>query len=288
MHEDPFQAVDLDDVERQIREIDPRSTEDRLAQLARIVGRNMGGVREGPSSGGALRPSDREKKNDQEPENESAKGSREWIEQALDTGAGPDSLRALAPRVSQDGSRRQSRALVLAVPILIVALGVSVVATMRTGPMANVENKTPVIKSDDVSVQEAPANAGAQPPSQPAMGASGSSAQPIGAVVVVTPVPLDAAPIPSTAPMPVAANVTPPDPPQPVTDSSTYDTPRRALMISVKPDLITTPKRETEMAPLPPTKPKTLASRESTTVRIAHGAGAASYLRPRNGTKAAH
>jgi hypothetical protein len=137
----PLQAVDLDDLERQIREIAPRRSDNRLAELGRIVGWKLGGVRVD-----AVR-------------------------------AGP--VAALAPPAMKKRGQGRAHALGLAVPILLVTVGVGVAVAMRAGPVNVVESTAPVIKADDAPAQDSQVTSpDLQTPSQSAMGAAVSPPEP--------------------------------------------------------------------------------------------------------------
>src|SRR6476646_10263319 len=107
-----LQAVDLDDIERQIREIAPRRNDDRLAELAKLVGLNLGGGRVRAIPATPISPSDRDQENGQAADAESAQDFGGSVEQASDDaeGRGPDQPDAPAPR-ALERSQRRSRAL---------------------------------------------------------------------------------------------------------------------------------------------------------------------------------
>jgi cell division septation protein DedD len=71
----------------------------------------------------------------------------------------------------------------------------------------------------------------------------------------------------------VAADVSLPNPPQPWAETSVFDTPHRLVTVAVKPDATIMSKGKPEAAPLPPTKPRTLASAGTTAVRAAPTTG---------------
>jgi hypothetical protein len=275
------QAVDLDDIEREIREIARKSSDDQLvAELAQMVGRNTGGVHVGPLRAGPLQASDRDKRNYQAPDDGSAQVSVVSAEQALDdvVEPRPDDACAAAT-IPGNRVRRQSRALGLAVPILLVTVGVGVAVAMRVAPTDGVGSEPPVIKAEDATAQEARVtDPDLQMPAQSAIGATGSQIDVVG---TTTPAPLDAA-VPSPSAMPtVAANEPVPDAPQSAAISSMFGTQHRVSTVSVKPDLAPASKGEPEVAPLPPTRPKTLASTDATTVRAGHTTPMASHPRQR-------
>jgi cell division septation protein DedD len=62
----------------------------------------------------------------------------------------------------------------------------------------------------------------------------------------------------------VAAGVPLPDLPKRAADSSMFGTPHRVVTVSVKPDATIMSTGKPEVAPLPPTKPRTLASTDPT------------------------
>jgi cell division septation protein DedD len=62
----------------------------------------------------------------------------------------------------------------------------------------------------------------------------------------------------------VAAGVPLPDLPKRAADSSIFGTPHKVVAVSVKPDATSMSKGKPEVAPLPPAKPRTLASADTT------------------------
>ncbi|SEE15254.1 Sporulation related domain-containing protein [Rhizobiales bacterium GAS191] len=257
------QAVDLDDLERQMRDVAiPKRSDDRLAELARIVGRNLGGIvggREQAASAAPVQPAVRDGSFDEdEPHAEygSAQDSDGSVDQSFD---GDDVERvpdtsdtALAQRALKMRSLRSPRALALVVPFLLVTIGVGAAVVMRARPMDGLGSKAPVIKADDAPLQQAKIAEGDQALSQSALEAAGSSGKSDQLVVA-------------------APSVSPPDLLQTAPGSSVFGTPHRVSTVSVKPDVTIVSKGKPEAAPLPPTKPRTLASAATTAlVRVAN------------------
>jgi cell division septation protein DedD len=243
------QPIDLDDLERQLREVAvsslPAKKDDPLAELARIVGRDKslraipGGrapvqepaphraaASEGPI--GEARPGayadqtqfdletsikdalgtgheqnyaegEQDLTYEQEadaPEDEASQYSEEWEEAPYEDGADLDEHGASRfDAVEQvpgmphgaaepDRSPRRGfmspRALALAVPLLLVAVGVGAAVIVRGGPMHHAGGEAPVIKADATPVKVQPENAasGDQTPSQAALGAADASGKP--------------------------------------------------------------------------------------------------------------
>ncbi|SEE77389.1 Sporulation related domain-containing protein [Rhizobiales bacterium GAS188] len=254
------QPIDLDDLERQLREVAvsslPKKKDDPLAELARIVGRDKplravpGGRAQAPEAapsraaaareGGMseLRPGAPHADQSQfdleasikdalradhvqnyaqgnvdeaqdlaqdltyeqdaaAPEDATAQYSEEWEEPPYQEDAG-DLDEQGAPRfdgveqvpgMPQGGSEpgapaRRSflspRALALAVPLVLVAVGVGAAVVMRGGPMRHIGGEAPVITADaaPVKVQPDKAASGDQTPSQAALGAADASGKP--------------------------------------------------------------------------------------------------------------
>jgi hypothetical protein len=277
-------TVDLDDIERQLREIAiPRSSDVGLAELARIVGQNLGRAllsreRGSPAS---VQPKVRAVAGKRHVKDGSAQGSRGSVEQALDGGVVP--LGALAPRALKKRSHLRSSALAFAVPVLLVTVGVGAAVVMRAGSMDELGSRAmAIVKADDAPVQEPQVAAGDQTASQWAIGAAGSPPgpdQPIDVVAALGPAPPEATVIPAAPTMPiVSANVSLSEPPQPAAVSSIFGTPHRVYTVAVNTDLTVVSKGEPEVAPLPPAKPKTLASTDTTTARAIRTTGSVSRL----------
>jgi sporulation related protein len=274
------QGVDLDDLERQMRTVPlPNRSDDRLAELARMVGRNVSGVlggRQQVAPAAPIKPSAPDRSFDEDEvhtEVGSARDSHASVDQAIH-GDGvervPESSDA-APRASKKRSHPSSRALAFGVSFLLVTVGVGVAVVMRAGPVDRLGSEPPLIKADDAPVQQAQVAAGDQTPSQPALGTAGSSAksakpdQPVGVVAATNPALPRNTVIPVALTMPLAAaNVPLPDPPKPASESSIFGTPHRVVTVSVKPDATIMSKGKPEVAPLPPAKPRTLASADTT------------------------
>jgi hypothetical protein len=175
--------------------------------------------------------------------------------------------------------------LALAEPLLLVIVGVGLAVVMRTGPMDELGSNAPVIKADGAPMQQTQATApdGRTPP-QFAPRTVGSSVQPDLPVDVATDLAwrrtltIPAAP---TSPM-IAASASLPDPPKPAAESSMFGAPQGASTVSIKAELTDVSKGTLEAAPLPPTRPRTLASTD-TTVRARpsdarpNAAGASSF-----------
>lgn len=278
----PVQVVDVDDIEHQIREIVRRKSESRLvAELARIVGRNISEVPVGRAPTVLVQPSNRDK-NDQETDWGSAPdfdAEQEWdfdgsAEQDLDDEIErrPDESNLVAPSALSKPSQRWPRALSLAVPMLVV-LGAVVASAMRFWSMDGPSSDARVINSENAAVQEPPIAAPDWETPSPSMTASGSSPELIDVVGTPTPAPRDTAVIPSpSATSNAVADEPLPDAPQSAAINFVFGTPHRVFTLSIKPDLGPASPGELEMAPLPPIKPKTLSSMATATRKAAHTA----------------
>jgi SPOR domain len=277
LSETSVQGVDLDDLERQMRTVPlPKRSDDALAELGRIVGRDLGGLggRQQAAPAAPIQPSAGDGSFDEdEPhvEDGSAQDSEVSVDQALHESVAwalhtPDA--ALAPRALKKRSRLSSYVLALAEPLLLVTVGVGLAVVIHAGPMDGLGNEAPVIKAEDAPAQEAQVAVGDQTPSQPALGAVVGSAkpdQPVDVAPPINPAPPRAAVIPAAPAMSMAAaDLSLPDPSKPAADSSMFGTPHRASMVSTKPDATTMAMGTPEAAPLPPTKPRTLASTDTT------------------------
>jgi hypothetical protein len=88
--------------------------------------------------------------------------------------------------------------------------------------------------------------------------------QPIDVVATRNPAPPGATVIPAVPPMPMVAADVPPDPSKPTAEGSMFGTRHPASTVSINPDATIMSKGMLEHAPLPPTRPKTLASTDTT------------------------
>jgi hypothetical protein len=366
------QAIDLDDLERQLREIAVASpankSEDPLAELARLVGRDKslrslqgardelrrvapfpanvaksalagsqpanprsdqsefdlhGEVKQGLRRGksGADHREDADFAPDQDELDEGPNVDEEaWEEESYpdeaedvadEPNTGYDAVEQVPemPGEGIEGVARKGilspRALALAVPVLLVAVGVSAGVLMRSGPHQSTA-ETPIIKADSTPVKVAPASAAGddQTPAETALDAADPSTKPSQVVVARPEQPVDvvaaaraaqppargvqpppssgvvivsgpgpapaAAQTPAAAPMPTAAaNVPLPDPPPASGQGSIFGTPRRVATVSVKPDgtIVSSgkPKADAPVSPAPPIKPLTVASADAET-----------------------
>jgi hypothetical protein len=276
MSKTSVQAVDLDNLERQMRDIAIfKRSDDRRAELARIVGQNLGGLPTGRyASVLPFQSSIRDDMDEPQAEDGPAQDSEGSIGHALDgdsVGSVPDTPdAALSRRPSRRRSHLSSRALALVVPLLLVTVGVGAAMMMRAGPMAGLGTRAPIIRADGASSQQVAHPAGAQPLSQSTLGTVGSPTNPDQVVAAAKPVPPRDAVNPAATTMPVvAADVSLPNPPQPWAENTAFDTPHRLATGAVKPDAAIMSKGKPEAAPLPPTKPRTLASAGATAFRAA-------------------
>jgi hypothetical protein len=263
-------GIDLDDLERQMRDV-PTGTDNRLAELARQVARSLGGLRGGREQAASATPQQRVSAGSLDEDKTHAEGaSAQGLEVPIDQSLHDDGLArlpnapeaALSSRALEKRGPLSSRALALVAFLLVVAGGIGLAAVMRAGPMNGAANEAPVIKADIEPMQSH-----IQTPARPTPGAAASLAQPDQRVDVVAtnPTPPPAAVIPVVATMPMAASsVSLSDPSTPTTQSSMIGTPGRASKESVKPTATLVSKGTLETAPLPPTKPRTLASTNPT------------------------
>jgi hypothetical protein len=289
----PVQAVDTDDIEQQIREIVCRNDENRLiAELARIVGRNIGEVPVTRASTALVEPIDRDK-NDEESGRGSAPGFGRSAEQGLEFDGPaeqglefdgpaeqdlddeieprPDEL--VAPSAPGKPIQRRPYALGLAVAILLVALGAVVAAAMRVWSVDGSGSEARVINSENAAAQEAPVAAPERQTPSPSMGASGPSPELIDVVGTTTPAPRDTAVIPSPPTTPAAAADEPlPAAPQSEALNLMFGTPHRVFTLLIKPDLDPASPGKPELAPLPPIKPNALSTTATATRKAAHTA----------------
>jgi hypothetical protein len=138
---------------------------------------------------------------------------------------------------------------------------------IHAGPMDGLGNEAPVIKAEDAPAQQAQVTApDVQTLSQPAPGTAGLLTKPDQSVAVVAgtnPAPPRAAAMLSAPPIQMAAfDVPQPDPPKPAAESAMFGTPRRASTVPINPDA--TIMWTAEATPLPPTRPRSLASTDPT------------------------
>jgi hypothetical protein len=300
LSETSVQAVDLDDLERQMRDVIPKRSDDPLTELGRLVGRSLGGSTGGREQAASVTPHpkvsagslDEDKAH---AEVESPLGSKVPVDQSLhdDNLAripnAPDA--AFAPRALKKRSRLSSYMLALAALLLVVVGGVGLAVVMRAGPTDGSRSEAPVIKADDEPVQQVQVAADIQTPSPPALGAAVSSAnpdQPIDVAAATHPATRPAAVTPVGPAIPTAAaEASVSDSPKPAADSSMIGTPHRASTVSIKPDATIMSKGTPEAAPLPPIKPKKLASMDGS-VRAVRVTSSVSRLQHRSGRNDAH
>ena len=256
------QGVDLDDLEQHVVAI-PKRNGDPLAELARIVGRDLGrlGGRQQSAPATPVQSSVPEGSfGEDEPHVEAgpALESDALVDQALD-GRGVEPVAdtsdaALARRASKKRSLASPGALALSVSLVLITVGLGVGMVLRVGPFSGLGGKTPVAKAGDAP-QQAQIAAGDQTPSQSAFGAAGTSAKPdqTADVAIVT---TAAPPRPAaTLMLPIVAANPPPDPPKPAAESPVFGTP------SVKPNEMIISKGKADS--LSPTKSRTLASTDT-------------------------
>jgi SPOR domain len=297
LSETSVQGVDLDDLERQMRDVIPKTSDDRLAEIARQIGRSLGGPPGGRERAASVTPQPRVSAGSLDEDKAlaevgSPQGSKVPVDQSLhddNLARIPDAPDAvLSSRALKKRSPLSWRALALAALLLVVAGGVGLAVVMRAGPTDGSRSEAPVIKADDEPVQQVQVAADIHTPSQPALGTAVSSAnpdQPIDSVAATNPAPPPTAVTPVGPAMPTAAaEASVSDPPKPAAESSMIGTPHRASTVSIKPDGTIMAMGTPEAAPLPPSKPRSLASTDPTaSVRAkpsdarANAAGASSF-----------
>ena len=184
-------------------------------------------------------------------------------------GSNPQTPSVAVPRPpSERRSPPSSRALALVVLCLLFTGGVGVAMMMRVGPMAGSGARAPAMGKDQASSQRV-AHAVAQTPS-PSDGSSTNPTQPLDVATAPNPAASRDAVNPAETTMPVvAAEVPLPNSPQPSAEISMLGTPPDLATEAIKPDAAIIPKSEPEVAPLPPTRPRGLASTRTTSVRAA-------------------
>ena len=260
-----IQSVNLDDLEREMRRIAVSRRSVGRAKLTRTGGRPV-----------LVAPVHSSRDDKHEPPAENGLASERdpaglgewqlWIEPAYAQCRGPTS----PVREAQPPS---SRALALVVLCLLVTGGVGVAMMMRVGPMAGSGARAPAMGKDQASSQRV-AHAVAQTPS-PSDGSSTNPTQPLDVATPPNPAAPRDAVNPAETSMPVVpAEVPLPNPPQPSSaETATLDAPHGLATEAIKPDAAIIPKSEPEVAPLPPTRPRGLASTRTTSVRAAPPTG---------------
>jgi SPOR domain len=237
-----IQSVNLDDLEREMR---------RIAVSRRSVGRGTltrTGVR--PV---LVTPFHLHRDND-EPPTETELGS-DAIPQRLERGT---ESAAVPHHPAKRRSPLSSRALALVV-ICLLMTGAVVAMIMRAGPKTGSGTRAPTMGEDQASSQHV-AHPAAQMPSP----GDGSSTNPL------QPLDVAASTKPAETTMPaVAADVPLPNPPERSAVVSTLGTPHDLATEAIKPDAAIVPQSEPEVAPLPPSRPRGLASARATAARAA-------------------
>jgi hypothetical protein len=261
--------VDLDDLERPMRELAmPGGGDDRLVGVNRrsraaertdSSGSVQPGVGDGIIDEGAPGPD--------EATDRDCVGSADRAFDGEVVGRAPFASDAAgARRASKEPGLRSPRALALGLPLVLACIAVGAAMITRTGPMAGSGSKAPVPLADEASVQRAKIATSNQPPDQSASAATGSVTPDQPGVDGVT---RPASPVEAVMQAPSAAaivttDISRPDVPQVAAESSPVETPHRALAVSVEPDATIASRGKPEVAPLPPTKPRMLASAAAT------------------------
>ena len=253
-----IQSVNLDDLEREMRRIAVSRRSVGRAKLTRTGGRPVL-VAPFPLRDDNERPAESGLASDAIPQ-DLERGS---------FGSIPHTPSVAVPRPpSERRSPPSSRALAFVVLCLLVTGGVGVAMMMRVGPMAGSGARAPAMGKDQASSQRV-AHAVAQTPS-PSDGSSTNPTQPLDVATSPNPAASRDAVNPAETTMPVvAADVPLPNSPQPSAELSMFGTPHELATEAIKPDAAIIPKSEPEVAPLPPTRPRGLASTRTTSVRAA-------------------
>ena len=255
-----FKSVDLDDLEREMRRI--------------AVSRRSVGPAKLTWSGGrrvlvAPVPSNRDHKE--------APAESGLAPDAIQQGSGGGGIgsipatqgRALPGPPTKRRDNSSWRALALIILCLLLTGGIGVAMIMHAGPTAG--SVTRMTKMANPASPQQVARAAAQVPS-PTDGSTNSS-QPLDVATSATPATRDTA-IPAATTIPsVAADVRPPNPPQPSAETSTLATLNDAVTDVIKHDLPVILNSEPQAAPLPPTRPRTLALARMTSARAASTIG---------------
>ncbi len=167
---------------------------------------------------------------------------------------------ALAPRALRKRSCLSSYVLAVAEPLLLLIVGVGLVAVMLAGSTEGLGSKAPAIEADSAPTEQARVTVpDVQTPPQPALATAAQPDQRVDVFAATNPAPPGARIILAVATMPaLAAGVSLSEPPE----QAAENTASRAATLSVKPNDALMSKGMLEAAPLPPTRPKTLASSE--------------------------
>jgi hypothetical protein len=266
-------TVDLDDLDRQIREFVDQD-------LGRIVGDH-----EQPVCAASVEPAvGDDDSNENEPDGQ-YELSQEFAE-LDDLGLDGDEVEeipdtsdsALGRRIERRGFR--TAALMYVAPLVFMALGAGAAVVLRAGPAARSTSEAPIAAGDGAPAQQAKIAVGDQTMAVSVTGAAGLPAKPDDSIVVSStrPTPPADASVPAPATVPVAlVKAAPPNPPQGTALSSVFGTPHRVLTESIKPDTATESK-DKPGAPPPPPKPRVLALAASTALE--KGADATGSVKP--------
>jgi hypothetical protein len=292
------QVVDLDDFERQLREIlSPRRRDRRLPGLSRIVGRNSGA-----SQVVQLLPAPSQEARQSAAGGGEEASARNSERMAVSAAAGelgsPPSISPPAALASRRHRSLSSRALMLTVPAILLVIVSGIGLAMRGRSVAEVTREAPEIVGADNTPAAVPAPA-PQAPVRPPMeaaalttlsdrpaDAAGATEQSPPEAVVVPPPASDMAKV-EAAPQP---SLPPPLP----AEGSMLNAQRRIAAVSRQAEPTTIQDARLEEAPLPPVRPGRMAvangeleeaplppirPRMPATLASAHPTGAASHLR---------
>jgi hypothetical protein len=273
LSETSLPVVDLDDLERAVP-LHKRS-DDELAELARQLARSLGGRPCGREQAASTTPqpgvSAASFNEDQaQPEVGWAQDSDESIDEVSDDYSlawaphTPDA--PFAARASQKRSRLSPYVLALAEPLLLAAVGLGLAMVILTERMDELGSNALVINADSAPVQRSQVTApDVRAPPQSAPGIAGSLAKPDQSYDVATdPGEPSVVTTPAAQSSQMVATDVSPDQVKPAAESSMSGMPQGDSTVSINPDLTGASKGEPEMAPLPPIKPKLLASTDAT------------------------
>jgi hypothetical protein len=265
-------VVDLDDLEWAAPLHKRR--DDQLAEFARQLARSLGGLPGGGEQVASATPQaslSGAAFNEEEAQPEvgwaqDSDGSVDEVSDDYSIAWAPHTPDApFTARASQKRSPLSSYVLALAEPLLLTAVGLGLAVVILTQRMDELGSNALVINADSAPMQRDQVTApDVRTPPQSAPGIAASLVKPDQSFVGATD-PSEPSVVTTTAAQSrqmVATDVWP-DPVKHAAESSMSGMPLGASTVSINPDLTGASKGEPEMAPLPPIKPKLLASTDA-------------------------